>query len=153
MFSARKPASYVSTAISGEADTHVVFFTAKGCVCLVMTEISEPTQITKECKLITDEIFAQLKTVDRKLTENEFTTKYLKTSRSYLCNRRNKGRDVSNDVLLNLYGELEGIGSVWRSAAATEPNQRLQSRWQQMAEFHLTLAGDVADKLLERARV
>ena len=103
--------------------------------------------------MITDEIFAQLKTVDRKLTENEFTTKYLKTSRSYLCNKRNKGRDVSNDVLLNLYGELEGIGSVWGSAAATESNQRLQSRWEQMAEFHLALAGDVADKLLERARV
>ena len=122
-------------------------------MCLVMIEISKPIQTTKEGKLITDEIFAQLKTVDRKLTENEFTTKYLKTSRSYLCNRRNKGRDVSNDVLLNLYGELEGIGSVWRRAAATESNQRLQSRWRQMAEFHLALAGDVADKLLERARV
>ena len=103
--------------------------------------------------MITDEIFAQLKTVDRKLTENEFTTKYLKTSRSYLCNRRNKGRDVSNDVLLNLYGELAGIGSVWRSAAATESNQRLQSRWQQMAEFHFHLAELVNDKLLRRARV
>ena len=88
-------------------------------MCFVMTEVSKPIKTTKECKLITDEIFAQLKTVDKKLTENEFTTKYLKTSRSYLCNRRNKGRDVSNDVLLNLYGELEGIGSVWRTAAAT----------------------------------
>ena len=153
MFSAREPASYVSTAISDEVDASAVFITAEGCVCLVMTEISEPFTTTKECRLITDEIFAQLKTIDRKLTENEFTTKYLKTSRSYLCNRRNKGRDVSNDVLLNLYGELEGIGSVWRSAAATESNQRLQSRWRQMAEFHLALAGDVADKLLERARV
>ena len=153
MFSVREPASYVSTAISDEVDASVVFITAEGCVCLVMTEISKPIQTTKECKLITDEIFAQLKTVDRKLTENEFTTKYLKTSRSYLCNRRNKGRDVSNDVLLNLYGELEGIGTVWRSAAATESNQRLQSRWKQMAEFHLALAGDVAEKLLERARV
>ena len=152
MFSARKPASYVSTAISGEADASVVFITAEGCVCLVMTEISKPFTTTKEFKLITDEIFVQLKTVDRKLTENEFTTKYLKTSRSYLCNRRNKGRDVSNDVLLNLYGELAGIGSVWRSAAATESNQRLQSRWQQMAEFHMALAGDVVHRLLERAK-
>ena len=117
-----------------------------------MTEASNPIQTTKDCKLITDEIFAQLKTVDRKLTENEFTTKYLKTSRSYLCNRRNKGRDVSNDVLLNLYGELEGIGGVWRTAAATESNQGLQSRWQHMAEFHLALANDVLRSLLERAR-
>ena len=117
-----------------------------------MTEMSKPIKTTKECKLITDEIFAQLKTVDRKLTENEFTTKYLKTSRSYLCNRRNKGRDVSNDVLLNLYGELEGIGSVWRTAASTESNQGLQSRWQHMAEFHLALANEVLRSLLERAR-
>ena len=102
--------------------------------------------------MITDEIFAQQKTVERKLTENEFTTKYLKTSLSYLGNRGNKGRDVSNDVLLNLYGELAGIGSVWRSAAATESNQRLQSRWQQMAEFHMALAGDVVHRLLERAK-
>lgn len=121
-------------------------------MCFVVTEMSKPINTTKGCKLITDEIFAQLKTVDRKLTENEFTTKYLKTSRSYLCNRRNKGTDVSNDVLLNLYGELAGIGSVWRSAAATEPNQRLQSRWQHIAEFHLALAGDVVHRLLERAK-
>ena len=103
--------------------------------------------------MITDEIFAQLKTVDSKLTENEFSTKYLKTSRSYLCNRRNKGRDVSNDVLLNLYGELVGVGCVWRMAATTESNQSLQRRWQQMSEFHLALAGDLVDRLLERARV
>ena len=102
--------------------------------------------------MITDEIFAQLKTVDRKLTENEFTTKYLKTSRSYLCNRRNKGRDVSNDVLLNLYGELEGLGGVWRTAAATESNRGLQSRWQHMVEFHSALANNVLRSLLERAR-
>ena len=120
-------------------------------MCFVMTEVSKPIKTTKECKLITDEIFAQLKTVDRNLTENEFTTKYLKTSRSYLCNRRNKHRDVSNDVLLNLYGELEDIGGVWRTAAATESNQGLQSRWQHMAEFHLGLAGEVVTKLLERA--
>jgi len=117
-----------------------------------MTEISESMiTTTKEFKLITDDIFAQLKTVDRNLTENEFTTKYLKTSRSYLCNRRNKGRDVSNDVLLNLYGELAGIGHVWRDAAATASNDRLQHRWQRLAEFHLGLAGEVVTKLLDRA--
>ena len=102
--------------------------------------------------MITDEVFAQLKTVDRELTENEFTTKYLKTSRSYLCNRRNKDRDVSNDVLLNLYGELAGLGCAWRSAASAEASQRLQSKWQRMADFHLSLANEVVDKLLDRAR-
>lgn len=122
------------------------------CVCVVMTGIPEPIKTTRrEFKLITDDIFTQLKTVDRNLTENAFTTKYLKTSRSYLCNRRNKGRDVSNDVLLNLYGELAGIGHVWRDAAATSSNHRQQRRWQQLSEFHLGLAGEVATKLLDRA--
>ena len=102
--------------------------------------------------MITDEVFAQLKTVDRDLTENEFTTRYLKTSRSYLCNRRNKHRDVSNDVLLNLYGELAGLGYVWRGAAETEQDCRQRNRWQHMANFHLSLAGEVVERLLERAR-
>jgi len=102
--------------------------------------------------LITDEVFTQLKTVDRNLTENEFTTKYLKTSRSYLCNRRNKDRDVSNDVLLNLYGELAGLGYVWRGAAETEQDCRQRDRWLNMSAFHLSLADELVDRLLERAR-
>lgn len=102
--------------------------------------------------MITDEIFEQLKTVDKDLTENEFTTKYLRTSRSYLCNRRCKRRDVSNDVLLNLYAELAGTGEVWRSAAATERDEFRRMRWQHMAEFHTQLAQQVASKLLERAK-
>jgi hypothetical protein len=102
--------------------------------------------------LITDEIFTQLKTVDRNLTENEFTSKYLKTSRSYLCNRRNKQRDVSNDVLLNLYSELSGVGYVWQQTAATEVDQGRRNRWQKMAEFHTALADEVVNKLLDRAR-
>lgn len=102
--------------------------------------------------MITDEIFAQLKTVDTDLTENEFTTKYLRTSRSYLCNRRCRKKDVSNDVLLNLYGELAGTGEVWRRAAADERDEFRRVRWQHMAEFHTQLAQQVATKLLERAQ-
>ena len=102
--------------------------------------------------VITDEIYEQLKTVYRQLTENEFTTKYLKTSRSYLCNRRNKQRDVSNDVLLNLYSELHGIGSTWYNAAQREVDTKRQTRWQQMGEFHLSLANQVIDSLLARAK-
>ena len=101
--------------------------------------------------MITDDIFTTLKTVDRNLTENEFTTKYLRTSRSYLCNRRNKKRDVSNDVLLNLYSELNGAGTIWQEAAATEQNERRRSRWQQMADVHLGLADEVVRRLIERA--
>jgi hypothetical protein len=102
--------------------------------------------------MITDEIFHQLKSLDRDLTENQFATRYLKTSRSYLCNRRNKRRDVSNDVLLNLYTELSGLGVVWQTMAAEERNDRARSRWQRMADLHAGLADEVVNKLLERAK-
>lgn len=102
--------------------------------------------------MITNQIFEQLKTVDRHLTENEFTTKYLKTSRSYLCNRRNKRRDVSNDVLLNLYSELHGIANSWEQVAKTEVDIKRKIRWKEMGEFHFCLAKKVVDSLLERAK-
>ena len=34
--------------------------------------------------MITDEIFTQLRTIHKDLTENEFAKTYLRTSRSYL---------------------------------------------------------------------
>ena len=102
--------------------------------------------------MITNEIFEQLKTVDRHLTENEFTTKYLKTSRSYLCNRRNKQRDVSNDVLLNLYSELHGIADSWKHVAENETDANRRTRWTELGEFHFCLANKVINSLLERAK-
>lgn len=102
--------------------------------------------------MITDDIFYQLKSLDCDLTENEFTTRYLKTSRSYLCNRRNKRKDVSNDVLLNLYGELSGLGSTWQAMAADEQHERARFRWQRMADVHSELANEVIGKIVERAR-
>ena len=102
--------------------------------------------------MITNEIFEQLKTIDRQLTENEFTTKYLKTSRSYLCNRRNKKSDVSNDVLLNLYSELYGIANAWEQAATSEIDNKRKLRWRAMGAFHFGLANKVVDSLLDRAK-
>lgn len=108
--------------------------------------------ITRDSNLITDEIFVQLKLVDRSLTENEFNTRYLRTSRSYLSNRRNKKRDVSNDVLLNLYAELSGVCDLWHLAATNEADKTRKDRWTQMAEFHSGLADQVVRQLIERAR-
>ena len=103
-------------------------------------------------RLSTDEFFQAIRQHEKNLTENEFTTKYLKTSRSYLCNRRNKHRDVSSDVLLNLYSELSGIGSTWESMATTENNPSTRQRWQRNAETYTQLANQVIGKILDRAR-
>lgn len=102
--------------------------------------------------MITDEIFHQLRTLDQNLTENEFTTKYLKTSRSYLCNRRNRQRDVSNDVLLRLYGELSGMGSIWQQMAEAEQNHRTRDRWHKNAVTYTHMAEQVLSRMLDRAR-
>ena len=68
--------------------------------------------------MITDEVFNQLKAIQNNLTENEFAKSYLGTSRSYLCNRRNKNKDVSNDVALNLYCVLIKKANQWKVSAS-----------------------------------
>jgi len=103
-------------------------------------------------RLSTDDIYQALREYDNNLSENQFTTNYLKTSRSYLCNRRNRHRDVSAEVLLNLYAELSGIGSTWQTMATRESNKNTQLRWQQKAQVYTELAHQVVDKLLESAR-
>ena len=68
--------------------------------------------------MITDKVFNQLKAIQTNLTENEFAKSYLGTSRSYLCNRRNKNKDVSNDVALNLYCVLIKKANQWKVSAS-----------------------------------
>ena len=109
-------------------------------------------KIRDDKRLSTDDIYQALRQHEQNLSENEFTTKYLKTSRSYLCNRRNKRRDVSSDVLLNLYSELYGIGSTWERMATSERNSKTRERWQHKAAAYAHLADQVIAKLLERAR-
>lgn len=115
-------------------------------------ETNHNMNTTHQPRLSTDDIYHALRQYEHDLSENEFTTKYLKTSRSYLCNRRNKQRDVSADVLLNLYSELSGIGATWQNMAVTDSNARTRDRWQHKAQLYTNLADQVIVKLLERAR-
>ena len=100
--------------------------------------------------MITDEIFAQLKTVDRKLTENEFTTKYLKPVAAICATGETKAEMSAMTCCLICMGSLQGMG-MFGVTRATESNQRLQTDGSIMAEFHLALAGEVVRRLLERA--
>lgn len=102
--------------------------------------------------MITDEVLEKMKKMGIKLTESHFAVHYLKSSRSYLSNRRAMHRDVSNDVLLNLYSELSSLGSTWQEMAISERNEQSRSAWQMRADRCAELASDVASKLLERAR-
>ena len=101
--------------------------------------------------MITDEVFNQLKANHKNLTENEFTKSYLGTSRSYLCNRRNKNKDVSNDVALNLYCALINKANQWKVSASRESVIQYRLRWDQLSDHYLLLAGELAVIILKRA--
>ena len=67
--------------------------------------------------MLVDEIYHSLRTVDPKLSISRFCVEYLDTSRSYLFSRRNKDKDVSAEVLLNLYGNLRRSSATFSSLA------------------------------------
>jgi hypothetical protein len=100
--------------------------------------------------VITDKVFNQLKANHKNLIENEFAKSYLGTSRSYLCNRRNKNKDVSNDVALNLYCVLIKKANQWKVSASRESVIQYRLRWDQLSDHYLSLAGDVAEIILKR---
>lgn len=101
--------------------------------------------------MITDKVFNQLKAIQNNLTENEFAKSYLGTSRSYLCNRRNKNKDVSNDVALNLYCVLIKKANQWKVSASRESVIQYRLRWDQLSDHYLSLAGELAEIILKRA--
>jgi len=101
--------------------------------------------------VITDKVFNQLKAIQNNLTENEFAKSYLGTSRSYLCNRRNKNKDVSNDVALNLYCVLIKKANQWKVSASRESVIQYRLRWDQLSDHYLSLAGELAEIILKRA--
>ena len=101
--------------------------------------------------MITDEIFTQLRTIHKNLTENEFAKTYLGTSRSYLCNRRSNGKDVSNDVALALYATLTTKAQQWRASAQLESDIRYRKRWEQLSELYFSLAEGLSEVILKRA--
>tara|TARA_B110000908_G_C10256797_1_gene456139 strand:+ start:312 stop:626 length:315 start_codon:yes stop_codon:yes gene_type:complete len=101
--------------------------------------------------VITDKVFNQLKANHKNLTENEFAKSYLGTSRSYLCNRRNKNKDVSNDVALNLYCVLIKKANQWKVSASRESVIQCRLRWDQLRDHYLSLAGELAEIILKRA--
>ena len=101
--------------------------------------------------MITDEVFNQLKANHKNLTENEFAKSYLGTSRSYLCNRRNKNKEVSNDVALNLYCVLIKKANQWKVSAGRESVIQYRLRWDQLSDHYLSLAGELAEIILKRA--
>ncbi len=100
--------------------------------------------------MITDDIFNELRTIERTLTENQFTTKYLRTSRSYLSNRRNVKRDVSDSVLIRLCIELANAASKWEQASVYALQQEQTHKCTELSEFYKSLSEKAINKLFGR---
>jgi len=58
--------------------------------------------------MIVDKVFGHLRQRDNTLSKSRFAVDYLGKYRSYLFVRKHRQQDISNDVLLRLYGELVG---------------------------------------------
>ena len=98
--------------------------------------------------MLVDEIYHSLRTVDPELSISRFCVEYLDTSRSYLFNRRNKGKDVSAEVLLNLYRNLRRTSATFLQLA-NDNNRTAQwtNNWQRLSIFHEELASSVMQGL------
>ena len=101
--------------------------------------------------MLVDEIYHSLRTVDPDLSISRFCVEYLDTSRSYLFNRRNKDKDVSAEVLLNLYGNLRSSSATFSSLAedANRPTHWIDN-FQRRAMLYESLADAVMTDLTTR---
>ena len=101
--------------------------------------------------MLVDEIYQSLRTVDPELSISRFCVEYLDTSRSYLFNRRNKDKDVSAEVLLNLYGNLRRSSATFSSLAEdTNRPTHWIANWQRQAMLYDSLADAVMTDLTTR---
>ena len=101
--------------------------------------------------MLVNEIYHSLCTVDPDLSVSRFCVEYLDTSRSYLFNKRNKDKDVSAEVLLNLYGNLRRSSATFTSLAedTSRPTHWIDN-FQRKATLYESLADSVMTDLTTR---
>ena len=101
--------------------------------------------------MIVDKIYHTLKEADNSLSVSRFCVDYLDTSRGYLFNRKSKDKDVSAEVLLNLYGNLRRSSATFSSLAEyTNRPTHWIANWQRQAMLYDSLADAVMTDLTSR---
>ena len=102
--------------------------------------------------MIVDEIYHTLKETDNTLSVSRFCVDYLDTSRGYLFNRRSKDKDVSAEVLLNLYGNLKKQSDLFLVLAKDNARPtHWVANWQHKASMYDNLASGVLTELTSRS--
>ena len=92
-----------------------------------------------------DDIYQTLKSIEPTLSVSRFSTDYLDRSRSYLFNRRNQNKEVSTDVLLNLYQNLHSASTTFRML---KTDKHSSAHWISHFEQRAALFEDLADTVL-----
>ena len=102
--------------------------------------------------MIVDKIYHTLKEADNRLSVSRFCVDYLDTSRGYLFNRRSKDKDVSAEVLLNLYGNLKKQSDLFL-VLAKDDNRPAHwvANWRHKASMYDNLATGVLTELTSRS--
>lgn len=65
--------------------------------------------------MIVETIYNRLKERDRKLSKSSFCKIYLNKSRNYWFVLNHTNTEISDNALINLYGNLKGMANTWRN--------------------------------------
>ena len=100
--------------------------------------------------MVIDEVYEQLKLNDSELTKSKFTREYMDRSRSYWFVCKNKQIDVSDSVLLRLYGNLKGTSELWERCADSSSTKG-KNIYEEKSKFNKQLADMVFEEIERRA--
>lgn len=105
----------------------------------------------EEIIIIIEQIFYELKQKDRKLSKSRFSREYLGMDRNYIfvCNYSNSGQ-VSNNALLNLYGNLKYSSNMYLELQQDDPDKTVQ-HYENQHLFMKRLSDTVMEEIQRRA--
>ena len=100
--------------------------------------------------MVTEMIYEQLKEQDNTLSRSRFSREYLGRDRNYWFVCKNRGLDISDSVLLNLYGTLLGTSKLW-DRCANSSSVKGNSVYRENGNFNKQLADIVLEEIERRA--
>ena len=100
--------------------------------------------------MIVDKIYEQLKNRDMRLSKSKFSREYLNKDRNYWFVCRYNNTDISNNALLNLYGNLRRYSCIWLEMSE-DVSTRNTAHYKERHRFMNGLADVVLSEIEKRA--
>ena len=100
--------------------------------------------------MVVDKIYEQLKERDRRLSKSKFSREYLNKDRNYWFVCRYNNTDISNNALMNLYGNLRRYSKIWFEISSDSQTSN-SKHYKDRCVFMSQLADCVLDEIEKRA--